>query len=126
MALKFGNHCRIGAQNPESLNGEKFMTVTATADGFTIKSSPHGEQLAFRFDDITKIVVRTTSDGPFSEDIFYEVVTPGGTIVVPSQEEGMKTLVDEHLLKLPGFDYETFIKAMGSTDDQAFVCFERE
>jgi hypothetical protein len=101
-------------------------TVACTPDSFAVSPGQPGETLSYRFDDILKVIVRTTSDGPFSEDIFYELVMPQGAIVLPSQAGGMRILVDEHLLKLPGFDYETFIKAMGSTGDQAFVCFERE
>jgi hypothetical protein len=98
--------------------------ITCISGSFVVSHGPHGEGLSHRFDDILKVVVRTT-DGPFSEDIFYEIVTAQGPVVLPSQAKGMKTLVDEHLLKLPGFDYEAFIQAMGSTGDQPFVCFER-
>lgn len=100
--------------------------VTCTPDGFTISYTRHGETLTYRLDDIRKITVRTTADGPFSDDLFYEIGTLAGAIVLPSQAEGVQALVDEYLLKLPGFDYETFIEAMGSTSDQVFVCFERE
>lgn len=99
--------------------------VSCTPDGFTLAQRRHGETLSYRFDDILKVIVRTSEDGPFSDDIVYEIVTTAGAIVLPSEAEGVLRLVDEHLLKLPGFDYEAFIAAMGSTSDQAFVCFER-
>ena len=101
-------------------------TVVCTPEGFTISHGLHGETLSYRFDDIQKITVRTSSDGPFSDDLFYEIVTPAGALVLPSQAVGVQVLIDEYLLKLPGFDYERFIAAMGSTSDQAFVCFERD
>jgi hypothetical protein len=99
--------------------------VTSTPEGFTLSHGPHGEKLSYRFDDILKITVRTTAGGPFTDDIFYEILTTAGAVVLPSEAQGVRSLVDEHFLKLPGFDYEAFIKAMGSTDDQAFVCFEK-
>ena len=99
--------------------------VTCTPEGFTVSQGLHGERLSYHFDDILKIIVRTTAEGPFADDIFYEILTTAGAVVLPSQAQGVQRLVDEHLLKLPGFDYEAFIRAMGSTDDQTFVCFEK-
>jgi hypothetical protein len=69
--------------------------------------------------------VLTNDEGPLLEDVFFALLGPGGAgFLVPQGADGSQVLV-ERLLKLPGFDEQRFIEAMGSTTNRKFVCWSR-
>jgi hypothetical protein len=75
--------------------------------------------------DITKldeVVIVTTSDGPFAEDLFWVLRSGDREEVIPS---GYATNLLETLQRLPGFDNEAVIRAMGSTSDARFIVWRR-
>jgi hypothetical protein len=77
------------------------------------------------WDDLQEVVVLTTGDGPFAEDVFFVLAGQNGTgwVIPQGAPESMQLL--ERLQRLPGFDNETLIQAMSSTDDATFVCWRR-
>jgi hypothetical protein len=67
-----------------------------------------------RPDGLTQVALMTTADGPVSDDVFFVLsYTDGRTDTVPLGENDR--LLTE-LQALPGFDNETFVKAMGGSD----------
>lgn len=75
--------------------------------------------------ELQGILIETTSDGPFVPDVFWILVGTSGGCVIPQGATGESVLL-ERLQKLPGFDNEALIQAMGSTDDRKFLCWERK
>lgn len=76
------------------------------------------------WDAIERVLLRTTSDGPFAEDVFWVFETRSGGVVLPGAATGGTLLatLQEHL---PGLDNRAIIAAMGSTDDATFEVFDR-
>lgn len=69
---------------------------------------------ASRPDGLTQVALMTTADGPVSDDVFFLLsYTDGRTETVPIGDDD-KLLTQ--LQALPGFDNETFIRAMGGSD----------
>jgi hypothetical protein len=67
----------------------------------------------------------TTDHGPFVDDVFWLLIGEDGKgCAVPSEAEGMKALL-ERLQRLPGFDNEAVIAAMGSTSNARFRVWKR-
>src|SRR5262245_31341211 len=81
------------------------------------------EQVAW--DDLEEMFVLTTADGPFAEDVFFVLVGRAGNGCVVPQSAPESTPLLERLQRLPGFDNETFIRAMASCEDARFVCWRR-
>jgi hypothetical protein len=81
------------------------------------------EQVAW--DALLEVVILTTRDGPFAEDLFFVLTGRGGArCVVPlSATKGNGLLA--RLQKLPGFDNEAFSQAMKSTAKETVVCWRR-
>lgn len=78
---------------------------------------------AVTWDDLQKVEIITTSDGPLAEDFFYLLHGSDGTgCAIP--EEGAQALL-ERLQQLPGFDNEAVILACQSTEEARFVCWVR-
>ena len=74
--------------------------------------------------DLRRVLVITTSNGPFTCDVFLVFEGDDGGCVVPLEAEGHDAIV-ERTLKLPGFDHAAFAQAMGCTVDRTFVCWGR-
>ena len=65
----------------------------------------------------------TTSRGPFEEDVFFVLTyDDGATEAIP--HGGAKELLTR-LQQLPGFDNETFIQAMGVSEEGISVLWRR-
>lgn len=73
---------------------------------------------------LDEVVIITTSDGPFAEDLFWVLRSGDRQEVIPSGAPDAASLL-EALQKLPGFDNEAVIAAMGSTSDARFVVWRR-
>lgn len=76
------------------------------------------------WDDLQKVEVHTTSDGPFLPDVFWVLHDTQGSCSIPQGASGDKELT-ALLMALPGFDHEAFIQAMASTDEAVFTCWTR-
>lgn len=87
---------------------------------------PDGVEESVRWDDLAEVGIITTSEGPWSEDVFWVLIASDGKsgCAVPQGAEGSDALL-EALQKLHGFDNEAVIKAMGSTADAKFTCWKR-
>ena len=67
--------------------------------------------------------IRTTADGPFAEDVFWQLAVGDRVIEIPG------ALVDEAALgtlgaRLPGLDWNQVARAMGSTDERVFSLWD--
>jgi hypothetical protein len=80
-----------------------------------------GKTESARFEELTEVAVYTTADGPWAEDVFYVLSCGDHGCVVP--ETFANPAFVNRLMELPGFDHETFIEAMGSTDERMFSCW---
>jgi len=85
---------------------------------------PDGSIECVRWDDLQKVSVLTTSDGPLVTDVFWLLHGEQGGCAIPQGATGDSELL-ERLQRLPGFDNKTFIDAMGSTEEAMFTCWEK-
>lgn len=70
--------------------------------------------------DIDYIIVRTTSAGPFADDVFYHILAGKETWNIPAF--GNDAFMD-WLKTIPDVDYEEFIQSMASTEDRLFILY---
>jgi len=95
-------------------------SVAVTSQGVTV-SRPGASPAKVGWDQLVEVAVVTTSGGRLEDDVFLVLRgADGGGCLVPNPVA--KELVPR-LQRLPGFDQEKFIAAMGSTSDAAFVCW---
>ena len=96
-------------------------TVQVDEQGFTAEQT-RGPQIRLEFQDLRRVTIRTTDEGPFAEDVFWVLTTESQVCIVPQGADGQVDLFDQ-LLKLPGFDCQAMIVAMSSTDNAEFPCW---
>jgi predicted metal-dependent HD superfamily phosphohydrolase len=69
------------------------------------------------WDDLIAVGVRTTADGPFAEDVFWQFLLRDGVIELPGSMVSDLGLLSKHL---PGLDFGKVIQAMGSCEERIF------
>jgi hypothetical protein len=93
-------------------------------DSTITRTMPNGKTETVRWDDLQEVGIITTDEGPFSEDVYWILAGSEGGCAVSGGAQGMNELL-ERLQKLPGFNNEVVIKAMGSTRNDKFQCWKR-
>ena len=76
------------------------------------------------WNDIEHVLIRTTDQGPFDDDVFFVIETAEGSFVIPQAAPGASQLL-ERLQLLRGFKNEAVIDSMGCTDNKQFLCWEQ-
>jgi hypothetical protein len=71
------------------------------------------------------VIIKTTSNGPFVDDVFWVLVGQNSGCVVPSETSGSDELL-KRLQALPGFDNNAVIRAMSSMNDKDFLCWKKD
>ena len=88
--------------------------LAADANGLTI-----GPGDLIPWSEILEVRVDTTDAGPYDEDLFL-VITARGRVAVRIPSPLVPRVLPQ-IQRLPGFDNETFIKAMSCASNATFV-----
>ena len=114
--------------HPEKYAGERrepeSRVVVHVTDEEVICERPDGKTERVRWADLQRVEVITTDDGPFAPDVFWVLHGTAGGCAVPQGATGDRELLTR-LQALPGFDNESFIRAMGSTENARFPCWQK-
>ena len=76
------------------------------------------------WDELEEVHLLTTDEGPFIEDVFWVLSGNGHGCSIGSTTEGVESLMSR-LQQLPGFDNDAVVRAMGSTGNARFLCWQR-
>jgi hypothetical protein len=87
--------------------------------------TPDGRTEEVLWDDLVEVGIVTTTDGPFTDDVYWLLVGADGKNGVAVPGSAVKDALLDRLQALPGFDNEQMILAMGSTDEAQFLCWKR-
>jgi len=85
---------------------------------------PDGKTERVGWNDLQRVEILTTSEGPMVPDVFWLLHGTNGGCAIPQGATGERALL-ERLQALPGFDNGQVIEAMGSTSDRRFLCWQR-
>lgn len=76
-----------------------------------------------RWDRLARVEIRTTSEGPWVDDVFWLLTDSEGVgVAIPSEQ--MPSELFARLASLPGWRSEAVIAAMSSTSDAIFSCWD--
>jgi hypothetical protein len=78
-------------------------------------AQPADSQHGVRWEALAEAALMTTSRGPFEEDVFFVLTYDDGSNGAVPLGEAAELL--PRLQQLPGFDNETFIRAMGVSEE---------
>lgn len=108
---------------PKPLEPECHYIVHLSEHGVRCER-PDGRTEQVAWDDLQRVEVLTTDDGPFAPDVFWALLGTSGGCLIPQGATGERAL-SERLGQLPGFDHGAVIQAMGSTANARFLCWQR-
>jgi hypothetical protein len=86
-----------------------------------------GSRESVRWSDLSAVVIKTTDEGPFLEDVFFILFgnDQKSGCVVPQEATGASELFSALQDRLPGFDNEKVIEAMSSSNNRSFLIWRR-
>jgi hypothetical protein len=87
-----------------------------------------GERHVVRWDDLEKVAIRIADDGPAGADVFWGLQTQSSdhVLVFPEGATYEAELISEMTRRLPGFNNDEVMHAMGSTSNGLFVVWQKE
>ncbi|HOX45985.1 MAG TPA: hypothetical protein PK668_20450 [Myxococcota bacterium] len=77
-----------------------------------------------RWADLVRVTIRTTDQGPITEDMFWVLHAQDGTGCVVGSELSPGQGLLAWLQRLPGFDNQAVIDASSCTEDKEFLCWQ--
>ena len=84
-------------------------------------SVPRKEVQRIAWDSLARVLIVTTDEGPFVEDVFWLLVPRAGPeLRIANSAKGFPSLLGEMQKRLAGFDNRAVAMAMGSTSNAAF------
>jgi hypothetical protein len=98
------------------------LTVTDTE---VRRTRPDGTDESVAWADLTEVLVVTTDEGAFGNDLILLLLGTGASgVAVPADTDGYPALL-QRLLRLPGFDRPAYDVASGSTANATFPVWRR-
>ena len=87
-----------------------------------------GEAWSIAWPALERVEIHTTDAGPLFPDVFWVLRTASAASAAYAVPQGAtgETELFERLQKLPGFDNEAVIAAMGSVENRSWVCWTRD
>ena len=75
------------------------------------------------WNDLACVEIVTTDEGPFVEDVFWLFLAKDHGCALPGR---LGSEILAHLDRLPGYDAQAVIRAMGSTENARFRVWTRD
>jgi hypothetical protein len=112
-----------GVADPPRLLPESVYVVRLSKSAVSC-THPNGTVESVTWDDLWRVEIVTTDEGPFLPDVFWILDGSEGSCVVPQGATGVRELL-ARLQQFPGFRNEAVIEAGPSTANRRFLCWEK-
>lgn len=100
------------------------LLVTVDEEGVWLRNEKDGAEKRLLWSDVLQIVIETTDEGPWLEDMYYIFYSSSEPFVVPSESRGVSELVSK-IAGLPGFDQAQHFSAVGSSENRQFLVWKK-
>ncbi len=100
------------------------LFVASISDGRITVTHPDRPVQSIALADLKEVAVVTNDSGPWGADVWWLLIgnEEGAGCTFPGGATGEQTVLAE-LQRLPGFNNDAFIQAMGSTSNARFSCW---
>ncbi|KKK82284.1 hypothetical protein LCGC14_2804940 [marine sediment metagenome] len=103
---------------------EMCVSVECSANGITGRH-PDGSSVSIEWGSLTSVTIRTTDQGPVSDDVIWVLEGEEVSCVIPQGIPGEGELL-AHLQQLPKFNNDEVTAAMCCCENAEFVCWRSE
>ncbi len=101
---------------------ERERQAMVEIDARGVRRQIGGKVEEIRWDQLVRVLIVTTDEGPFVDDVYWLLVGEGEAGCAVPGEAAAPLL--KRLQRLPGFDDEAVIRASGSTEEATFLVWE--
>ena len=98
--------------------------VVRLSDSEVVCQRPDGQTERVAWDDLRRVEILTTPDGPFSPDAFWVLSGSDSGCVIPWGATGDRELL-ERLQRLPQFDNMAVINSAPKTEESMTLCWQK-
>ena len=98
--------------------------VVRLSDSEIVCERPDGKTERVTWDDLQRVEILTTADGPFAPDVFWVLSGTDAGCVIPWGATGDRELL-ERLQTLQRFDNTAVINSASKTDEAMTLCWQR-
>jgi hypothetical protein len=119
---RIGRSIRRGGSRPYLDPESRFVVRLSDTD--VVCARPDGTRERVTWDELQRVEIVNTSDGPMRPDTFWLLVGDEGGCAIPWGATGEPELI-ERLQQLPGFSNEAVIGAATDTGDARRTCWVR-
>ena len=118
----------FGTVKEPPLAGGSEAGVRVRHDEMTITVfQPDGLKDTMAWNDIARVIIETTDEGPFAADLFWLIDDSAGRrLTIPMGASGECELLKLMQRRLEAFDNMIVVEAMGSTERARFVVWEAD
>lgn len=110
------------ARRDQAVVAESAVTVEIKDDLVTA-SYPDGSTQTIDWITLQRVEIHTNDSGPWGADVWWILFGPDGQCSYPGGATGEAEIL-ERLQRLPGFDNDQLIEAMGCTANRRFTCWQ--
>ena len=127
MLVMLGGYVYASRRPQKNLMPERLFVVTFDERAITV-TFPRGEVMRGLWEEISRVGIRTTDEGPFLPDVFWGIHAGGEEVAVefPGGATGEQELLAEMQRRLPGFRNDQLIAAMQRTSNAYFLLWPSE
>lgn len=93
-------------------------------DNDVVVERPSGTRESVAWNDLIEVAILTTDAGPFGSDVFLVLTGTQGGCAIPQDVQGYDA-VYERVSALEGFNFESVIAAMSSTQNAKFILWKK-
>jgi hypothetical protein len=100
--------------------------VVVTFDDVGIVATyPKGEAQRISWAEVEQVMIETNDSGPWGADVWWILTGSGRICSYPGGATGDPEALEEFPKRFAQFRHEEVIRAMGSTSNARFVCWQR-
>jgi len=111
-------------QRRDALMFERQVIVEHDEEGVRV-SYPDGTQQALKWVDVRVVAIETNDSGPWGADVWWLLEGEHHRVAYPQGATGDSVMLGVLQARLPRFEDEAVIQAMGCTENARFVCWTR-
>lgn len=111
-------------ESADAAMSERDFLVTFDDEQVTV-AVPGDEARSIEWDSLLRVAIETNDSGPWGADVWWLLEASDHRIAYPGGATGDPDVLRQYSTRLPGFNDEKVIEAMGCTSNARFVCWER-
>ena len=84
-----------------------------------------GKAFCFKIDEILKIAILTSDQGPFVDDVVLAITIEGSVFLIPSENKLYEKFLFDEISKKITIDFQKVMEASSCTENAEFIIYKK-